>query len=1054
MKRFPIVDLAIGALLTGLAAGAAYFQPALTEIPEAKLYDWRHNLLTVEEPASDLRLVKIDDPSIQAVGRWPWPRSTIAELVRRIHAGGPRVIGLGVIFTDRDENQGLITVRELREEFEKSLDVERRRLTPLLTKAKKDVRLKKTVPGDLFESFSDFDGSLRDAEELLDADAQLAEALKESRPVILPFSFDALTRSVMDDPSEMAERLGPQALTEAQVAKTAEDRVVTGFRPKLPLPEFVQGPRSLGHVQVLPGLDGTIRSEAVVMRFNGRYYPSLALGMARTALRLKEKDLWVEPGRSLRLGKRVVPLDEESRMLIRFPETFEDDRHSVSAADVLRDEGDLSSRLFKDKIVLVGITDPLLAPRFSTPSNPLYPIHGLILASLRNLMEGSALSRPPWAFRAEMSVLLAIGLFVMFVLPLWRAVGGALLTLGLGGIILGVGLHLFISYGWWIKIFLPLVLLATAYAVLTLKRYFFTERRKELVEAQSIETNKMLGLSFQGQGLLDMAFEKFQKCPVDGEMQGVLYNLGLDFERKRQFAKALVVYEHIAQTQPTFKDVKSKIAAMRQSAEGAPATLGAKAGGTVVLGAGGVKPTLGRYEIQKELGRGAMGIVYLGKDPKINRAVAIKTLRFDDDMDAETAKMVKERFFREAESAGTLNHPHIIRIFDAGEDGDISYIAMELLEGDDLKKVVDKAHLLPVDQVVNDVVTIAEALDYAHAHGVVHRDIKPANVMRLKDGTLRVTDFGIARITASSKTATGTVMGTPSYMSPEQLSGKKVDGRSDLFSLGVMLYEMLTGEKPFEGESIATLLFKIANEPAPDPRLKSPERVTTALRAALTRALEKDPDRRYQRGAEFAADLRRALQHPDGPPRGGAAKATAPATVLTLDASPSVSASAEPGAPAEPALEHTLPIPTVTPDLPLESTVPLPSAETPTERTVPLSPSSIAGGDGLVPRLTPTEPSPESKADRTVSEKDDSISPPSRPIPTIEPSPRSQQAVPAPKMETSAERSAPNPSAAAGGEDGTLPWPTLPAAPPEPLADRTVSEKDGLVPPKSQVPRS
>ncbi|HNF59631.1 MAG TPA: serine/threonine-protein kinase, partial [Elusimicrobiota bacterium] len=395
-----------------------------------------------------------------------------------------------------------------------------------------------------------------------------------------------------------------------------------------------------------------------------------------------------------------------------------------------------------------------------------------------------------------------------------------------------------------------------------------------------------------------MAFAKFQLVPVDEEMKGVLYNLALDFERKRQFNKAAVVYEHIAKADPNFKDIKERAKSMKQAGEtmiAGPGLGGGKEGGTIAIAGGAAKPTLGRYEIQKELGRGAMGVVYLGKDPKINRSVAIKTLRFDDDMDAETAKFTKERFFREAESAGTLNHPHIIRIFDAGEDNEISFIAMELLEGEDLKKYVEKDHLLPVPQVLEYVAQIADALDYAHQNGVVHRDVKPANIMRLKDGSLRVTDFGIARITASSKTATGTVMGTPSYMSPEQLSGKKVDGRSDLFSLGVMLYEMLTGEKPFEGDSIATLLFKIANEAHPDPRQKRVDRVAAGVKAVIDKALQKDPDRRYQRGSEIARDLRECLARPDDVPaalRVETVKAAAPVVEPTVQIPPPVDSGA------------------------------------------------------------------------------------------------------------------------------------------------------------------
>ena len=267
----------------------------------------------------------------------------------------------------------------------------------------------------------------------------------------------------------------------------------------------------------------------------------------------------------------------------------------------------------------------------------------------------------------------------------------------------------------------------------------------------------------------------------------------------------------------------------------------------------GMPPNLGRYALISELGRGAMGVVYLGKDPKIQRSVAIKTMRFDE-VDPDELAEVKGRFFREAESAGQLSHPNIVTIYDAGEEQGLAYIAMELLEGASLKDWCRKGNLLPVRRVLEIGAQVSEALDYAHRRGIVHRDIKPANIMMTKEGTVKVADFGIARLSSSSKTQTGVLLGTPSYMSPEQLAGSTVDGRSDLFSLGVVLFELLTGEKPFQGESIATLMFKIAHKPH-----QSASRIRQDLpqycRAIINRALQKDPAKRYQSGAELAKAL-------------------------------------------------------------------------------------------------------------------------------------------------------------------------------------------------------
>jgi serine/threonine-protein kinase len=215
-----------------------------------------------------------------------------------------------------------------------------------------------------------------------------------------------------------------------------------------------------------------------------------------------------------------------------------------------------------------------------------------------------------------------------------------------------------------------------------------------------------------------------------------------------------------------------------------------------------------------------MGVVYLGKDPKIGRVVAIKTMALSQEFSGDELVDARERFFREAETAGRLQHQNIVTIFDAGEEHDLAYIAMEFLKGKDLLDFCKDGNLLPAAKVLSIVARVAEALAYAHRQNVVHRDIKPANIMyELDSDTVKVTDFGIARITDSSKTKTGLVLGTPSFMSPEQLAGKKVDGRSDLYSLGVMLFQMLTGVLPFRGESMAELMFKIANEEAPDIRI-------------------------------------------------------------------------------------------------------------------------------------------------------------------------------------------------------------------------------------------
>jgi serine/threonine protein kinase len=270
------------------------------------------------------------------------------------------------------------------------------------------------------------------------------------------------------------------------------------------------------------------------------------------------------------------------------------------------------------------------------------------------------------------------------------------------------------------------------------------------------------------------------------------------------------------------------------------------------------RKTLGRYRVEREIGRGAMGAVYLGSDPKINRQVAIKTMALSQEFHGDELTEARRRFFREAETAGRLQHPDIVTIFDAGEDQELAYIAMEYLKGADLQRHT-QGPLLPIADVVRIGARVAEALAYAHSQGVVHRDIKPANVMLdLASDQVKVTDFGIARISDSARTRTGMVLGTPSFMSPEQMAGRRVDGRTDLYSLGVMLYQLLTGQLPHRADSMATLMYEIANQTPPDVRNWRPE-VPEPLARAVALALEKRPESRYADGRQMAADLTATL---------------------------------------------------------------------------------------------------------------------------------------------------------------------------------------------------
>ncbi|MGE0384254.1 MAG: CHASE2 domain-containing protein [Gammaproteobacteria bacterium] len=779
-------------------------------------------------------VIAIDDQSITNIGRWPWSREIHGDMIEKLTKAGAKVIGYTVFFTEPQLDPGLKWIRELREDY--SHGGEDPAFAEKLAKA-------------------DFE---------LDGDARLSTSIERAKNVVLPMLF------MIGEPVGKPDAPLPDYVTRfAREVSDDTPRIPTD-RALPPIPPLGTPAKAIGHLTAVPDpADGAIREEALLIGHYNMAYPSEALMIAASYLNLGVEDIKINDGDSVELGKLLIKTDPLLRMKTFFYQGEGDKK--VFTVDSFYDvkEDKIPASNYKDKIVLIGPTAFGLGDQFVTPlGEQAAPV--LIMAhTVASILNQHFFVAPSWAGLVEFLIFISAAAYLIAVLPRLKAGVAAAVSAGLVIFLLLLELVLMKSQLLWLQTATTASLLFIGHLLITTKRFLATEVGKRRADIESAMGNRDVGLAFQQQGQLDMAFERFRRVPLDDSMMDTLMSLASDFERKRQFNKASQVYQYMATHNPKYRDLDEKMKRAKMAEEtvifGGPGR--ATAGGTMILNADGQleKPMLGRYQVEKELGKGAMGVVYLGRDPKINRVVAIKTMALSQEFEADELASVKERFFREAETAGRLNHPNCVAIYDVGEEHDLCYIAMEFLEGHDLTAHVKQDNLLPLPLVMGIIYKAALALDYAHKQNVVHRDIKPANIMfDPKTKNVKLTDFGIARITDSSKTKTGMVLGTPSYMSPEQLSGKHVDGRSDLFSLGVTLYQMVTGRLPFSGDSMATLMYKIANERHPELNSVKPELAKTkpCLAAIIDKALEKDVTKRYQSGAELARDLQNCARQP------------------------------------------------------------------------------------------------------------------------------------------------------------------------------------------------
>jgi serine/threonine-protein kinase len=837
------------AAVFALRAGAEF--ASVLRRPDLVLLDAWQSLRGTDKPSSQVVIVAIDEKSIQKFGPPAWPRSQYAPLIERLAGAGARVIAFDFTF-----------------------------------------------------------GALeREAQN----NEVLGQAMKKAGNVVFGFEFTDLGNpSPPSVPTSDAVRGSALARVEAPALPPASGLIE-------PEPVLASSAAALGHVTTVTSEDGRVRVLPLVIRHGEQSYPSLGLQVARLYTKTSPSDVSLV-GDALELGAFHVPVTPSGEVLLDWPAAGEKAFSEYSFLDVVR--GDVPDEVFQGKAVFVAGTAAGLDDR-AFPFAVRAPGVLLHATFLDNVFRASFVQSPVWAWLLEGVLFLAacaLGAWLMPRLSTKALLVGVPATVLL---LLAAAAFLYAQKGVWLKVFYPTLALLAPLGLVVASRLTQTERVARDANAEKVEKEKLLGLSFQEKGMLDMALATFNKLPMTDDMKHVLVHLGLDYEHRGQADKAYLVYKKVFDLDPGFEGLAGRLE--RLSHPSAPTLGGTRAPALPpTIGAAGVAPTMalpvterrvatelpttvdasedmlvrsspsfpertasssptgsasstgssshptspymgsgpilpgagfGRYEIERHLGRGGMGDVYVVRDAVLNRRAALKTVRLDTNLAPQEVIETRQRFYREAQTAGRLAHPNIVTVYDVGEELGMSYIVMEFIDGHTLSALMKKERM-SLPQCKHVICHAGLGLDFAHQNGVFHRDVKPDNIMISKTGIVKVMDFGIARIVESDLTKTGNVMGTPAYMSPEQVNGEKVDAKSDIFSLGVILYELLTGTKPFTGATVPSLMFSIiqshpAQPSAIDPRLN-------AWDAILAKALAKNRDERYATAQEFVDAVRQA----------------------------------------------------------------------------------------------------------------------------------------------------------------------------------------------------
>ena len=771
LKKFSglILYVLIAILVLSLYVGKYGFLERLSVQMQDGMFKLRGK---TDTPPADVVIVGIDDRSVDLVGKWPWRRDVLAQLVYAISQGKPMVLGLDVFLPERIE------------------------------------------------------------EDTSGRTGLLAQYMYAADNVVIPMYFSL--SDVRIAPEAVPDQIRRSAVGIGGDLSRAAASFIFAIQMYYPSPALVEAASGFGHINIDYDKDGLIRREPLLISYDGHLYASFGMQLAREYLKVTDSELRPLKEGGMTFGDIAIFTDGRHRMRLNYQGpnlSFE----RISAIEVLA--GEVDPEVFAQKIVLVGLTATESKTWVSVPAFGEINEVERIATVTQNIIHGDFLRslHPIW----NLLIMVLIGVFCAVVLPKVSLTDRIVILLVFLFVVFNFSYILFSSFGILAKPIYPILELVFFLLVAPAIKPKAREEEREILKTDGERAVEEAGL------ILEETTGEPDETTPEGSTPIVMKVPEAEEEPDRRSETVGSKTGEMSGQESTGEET-SKLPTTPTPSGMSPTPL-----------PGGESPSFtqfGRYKIVEVIGKGGMGMVYRGTDPMLDRPVALKTIRLDFPLSPTETAELKDRLIQEAKAAGRLSHPNIVTIYDVGEHEGLHYIAMEYLSGYSLEDFIKKKGELNYRIVAKIIMQTCDALSYAHQHGIVHRDIKPANIMLLEDFQVKVMDFGIARLETTSLTKSNVALGTPQYISPEQLEGRPADKRSDIFSLGAMLYEMLTRRKPFQGENISSLMYRVLNYDPPPPSSIN-EKTPLMFDRVVSKAMAKNPEERYQDAEEISQIL-------------------------------------------------------------------------------------------------------------------------------------------------------------------------------------------------------